>query len=435
MPKIYGERVPDAQTVATLPAYVPQDLVARQTPPLHARHLDVGYRGRSVPYWLGRLGHEKAAIGREFLTHVAPYGLRCDISVDEDERIYGQAWYRFLESCRATLGTESGASIADYDGAVENAVKTYLVRHPHASFDELERDVLSPYEGNVMINVISSRIFEAAALRTAMILFPGDYSGAIEPWRHYIPLERDFANIAEVVERVRDLPFLEAVTSRAYADLIASDRYSLRRFVEQFDAVVDGAELRGSPEKRAFRRASLRRALPPPRPPSRLRFAAGKAAQPLAMATLVARDRAVRQLGLAVALDRELRARVGVRRLAGDLWRLAALRRGHALGLFDVSPTVECDGSTLILTSRPPATADGGNRVEVADGQIDAVVWNHALVADTVPLLGRGSIPTSVGTHGVSGAHAFQTVVQAWQRFPDAARTTLEPLLGERAGG
>jgi len=144
MPKIYGERVPDAQTVATLPAYVPQDLVARQTPPLHARHLDVGYRGRSVPYWLGRLGHEKAAIGREFLTHVAPYGLRCDISVDEDERIYGQAWYRFLESCRATLGTESGASIADYDGAVENAVKTYLVRHPHASFDELERVLARP---------------------------------------------------------------------------------------------------------------------------------------------------------------------------------------------------------------------------------------------------------------------------------------------------
>ena len=40
------------------------------------------------------------------------------------------------------------------------------------------------------MHVISSRVFEAIASRCLLILFKGDYSGIIKPWKHYLPLEK-----------------------------------------------------------------------------------------------------------------------------------------------------------------------------------------------------------------------------------------------------
>ena len=60
VPAIYGQRLPGVQTVTTLAGYVPDQLVGRRVPPLEARAIDVGYRGRAVPYWLGGSGRTKS---------------------------------------------------------------------------------------------------------------------------------------------------------------------------------------------------------------------------------------------------------------------------------------------------------------------------------------------------------------------------------------
>ena len=322
--KIYGSRLPEVKITTTLASFVPDELVDRVTLPLAERPIDVGYRGRTVPYWLGRLAYEKWAIGVEFAASAERFGLKCDIAVGEDDRIYGERWNRFLASCRATLGTESGASIADFDGSVEAAVKDYLVRHADASFEEVERSVLAPHEGNVRINVISPRQFEAAALRTAMVLHPGEYSRVVEPWTHYIPLEKDFSNIAEVAERIRDLLFLVELTERTYTDLVASGRYSLRRFVSEFDDEIERlSSARSAATKRGYRRARRRGLVTATL--LRLRSLAGKAALPLARTLVWSRDAAVRRLARLHGKTHSLR---------DDLWRLAALRRGVRIGHF-----------------------------------------------------------------------------------------------------
>jgi hypothetical protein len=51
-------------------------------------------------------------------------------------------------------------------------------------------------------------------------MFPGEYSGIVEPWRHYVPLEKDFSNMAEVAARLRDDRFVTELTERAHADLV-----------------------------------------------------------------------------------------------------------------------------------------------------------------------------------------------------------------------
>jgi hypothetical protein len=86
---------------------------------------------------------------------------------------------------------------------------------------------------------ISPRVFEAAALGTPMVMFPGRYSDIVSPGEHYIELKKDFSNVDAVLEQLQDIGSLEAVAGRAYDHLIASGNYDYPRFVETVDAVID----------------------------------------------------------------------------------------------------------------------------------------------------------------------------------------------------
>jgi hypothetical protein len=258
------DRLPGVKKLNTLAGYVPDYLVNVQAPALEQRPLEVGYRSRDLPFWLGRLGHEKALIVKRFCEHAPAYDLKADVSSREEDRLYGPLWTSFIRSCRTMLGTESGASIADFDGSLQAKVADYLHEHPGADFEEVHAAILHAFEGNVLVSCVSPRAFETAALGTAMVLFPGEYSGILRPWEHYIPLEKDFSNFAEVVRKIRDLDFLRDLTRRAYQDLIASERYSYRAFIRDFDGVVDAhAGHVGSASKTAYHRDLMADQEPP----------------------------------------------------------------------------------------------------------------------------------------------------------------------------
>ena len=87
-------------------------------------------------------------------------------------------------------GTESG-SIIDFTGEIEYDLNFYQAFHPFACLSDLPKKYLST-DGKLEIQVISPRCFEAAALGTVMVLFPGNYSGILIRDRHYIGLERLF---------------------------------------------------------------------------------------------------------------------------------------------------------------------------------------------------------------------------------------------------
>lgn len=426
--QVYGPRLPGITTITTLPGLVPDELVGRSVPPTHERPVDVGYRARDVPYWLGRVGREKVEIGSGFQERAGRYGLRCDISSSEKRRIYGEAWNRFLASCKATLGTTSGASILDTDGSIETQVREYLVRRPDADFEEVESAILAQYEGNGTISVASPRLFEAAALRTAMILFPGDYSGVVQPNVHYIPLERDFSNMDRVVEKLRDAKLCEELTRNAYDDLVASGRYSLSTFVSEFDELVSArSRPRSSGTHRSYRRARLSRQLSSWRDPSRLRTFIGSSLTPPVTLLLVLRDGAVRRLAF-TARDS---------RLTGDLWRLAALRRtARRWGPFHVRAALESEGRRLIFESIPGPPGPNGSetlapavRTALSSGSLDEILWNHSTIGPTMPLIANGLLAVPVGYRGVPGAYGFDELVEFSRRAPEPVMEALEPLL------
>lgn len=230
-------RFPATEFLPTLTGYVPEDpMLERYARPFEERDTLIAYRGRKLPAVYGALGFEKYRIGVEMKIFAEMRGLPVDIEVDDAKRIYGSAWYEFLGSARATLGTESGANVFDFDGSLKAEIARLQLANPEITFEEISAKVLAGHEGRVQMNQISPKIFEAIRLRTALILFEGSYSGVVYPDVHYIPLRKDFSNIDEVISKVQDDQFLRDLTQRAFEDIVASGRYSYRTFVEGIDA-------------------------------------------------------------------------------------------------------------------------------------------------------------------------------------------------------
>jgi len=458
IPRVWSaERLPGTVKIGTLAGYVPESLIGVPVRPLDDRPIDIGYRGRELPYWLGRLGQDKVRIAQGVLARAKKYGLRCDIAWTEKDRIYGRAWTEFIGSCRAILGTESGASITDFDGSIEERVRTYLAQYPGADFEEVHRATLTEFEANVRMNVISPRIFEAVALRTPMILFPGEYSGVIRPWDHYIPLEPDFSNMDEVVERLRDTQGLETMRDRAYEDVVRTGRYSPRVFVRELDESIERyAVPRGRSRKMWYHAALAERRVE--RAARLIRFrgrfhgsAIGRLAKRSVAAViglkLVLRYREARQLLFLALRCREVRQAVRPATLLKELLRLWVLRKtcGDMRSVrerFRVSIRLERTGVEFRSHGAPVKECRDDRdfrrprwTAEIADAAIDAfhagkfaVVWNHSALGEQVsyPLTRRTWVGLKMGERGVHDFPAFRGVAV---HFPEQAWAVLAAVL------
>jgi hypothetical protein len=254
--------LPRVTRINVLTGYVESALLKMERRPLAARPIDVAYRGRDVPMWLGELGQDKVRIAARFSADAPRFGLVTDISTQERDRIYGDAWVLFLTNCKAVLGTESGASVFDFTGEIKRRVEETVWSNPALPFEEVSKLHFEEMEGRILCNVISPRCFEAAALGTLMILYEGEYSGRLVPWRHYVPLRKDHSNMEEVVEILRDLPRAQQIADRAYAEVACNPENGYQLFVDHVDLAIAHSceknvwQRRSAYEDRAFLYAS-----------------------------------------------------------------------------------------------------------------------------------------------------------------------------------
>jgi glycosyltransferase involved in cell wall biosynthesis len=225
--------------LTTLTGYVPLNLGGRSAPrALSERRNLIGYRGREIGFKYGDLAWEKVEIGRGMKAICEAEGVPADIAWDTASRIYGDRWFDFLNDCRATLGTESGSNVFDFDGRLKQRIEDELRVNPSATYAEVHAKYLRDHEGRIIQNQISPKAFEAIACRTALVLFEGRYSDVLTPWTHYLPLKKDFSNAREILAKLRDDAFVEGLTARAYDDIVASGKYGYENFIRGVDEVL-----------------------------------------------------------------------------------------------------------------------------------------------------------------------------------------------------
>ncbi len=264
-----------AERVISVPHALNPDLFNADTPYEH-RPIDVGMRSYRYPPYLG--DDDRNRIMDFFSREAKHYGLNVDI--DTNHRFSPRDWADFLSRCRTVLATETGSWYLSPSDDLVKEIHAYaqknrtglvipeksflrkLARFLPASlksplmnvlkkgpvkygvFEDEKLDYGEIYErffkntprAPVYTKAISSRNFDAIGTRTCQIAFPGRYSDILEPNRHYIPLQPDFSNIDEVVEKLRDEKIWRRIVDEAY-DLAMTSHTYRHRAQQVHDAV------------------------------------------------------------------------------------------------------------------------------------------------------------------------------------------------------
>lgn len=199
---------------------------------LRERSIDLGQRVRDMPPHLGRLAQAKARQAVTLANAAKNVGFNVDVSTRVEDSFIGAAWFEFLSSCKFTVGMKGGASLHDPYGLTHTKVQAYLARRPGATFDEIERKCFRGKDMKHEFTAISPRLFEASLAGTCQILERDDYLGVLEPWRDYIPLNRDFSNLDEVLDVMKDMERCQEIVTNARIALVDSQMFDYSQLVE-----------------------------------------------------------------------------------------------------------------------------------------------------------------------------------------------------------
>ena len=229
---LYPSQVRNFSISELLTGYVTEEhlLRLRKSDCLGDRPFDVVYRGRKLPDWYGHLGDLKWKISDRLAQRAESNKLRVNVSYREEDRIYGQDWFEFLESGVIAVGTPSGSSFLDLFGK-HNEVTNYI--------DPVIIDDGDPINANY--TAISPKIFDYIASRNLLALTPGDYSNLIEPRKHFMELDEAADNIEEILEFSRTKSAEDMIDS-AVNEILLNPRFHLREYSRQIDLIFSQFE-------------------------------------------------------------------------------------------------------------------------------------------------------------------------------------------------
>ncbi len=249
--KVYKSLNDKTKIIETLPSYISEELLNKnlELPKINKRKIDIFYRSREI-WECGSFGYEKQQIFKYFKKNV-PKEFIIDIDTDEFKRIYGEKYLKKIMNSKTILGTESGSSLIDYNSEIKNNLLSFREEFPNKTFYEFEKEFLKKIDNKTTIKVISPRCFEAAALKTTMILFKGNYSGILLPNIHYIPLEKDFSNFSEIIKKLKDHKYLQKIADQAFKDIAKNPKYHFKKFIQDFDATLKSVN-----KKKIFKKRS-----------------------------------------------------------------------------------------------------------------------------------------------------------------------------------
>ncbi len=208
--------------------YIDESLIDRPTQPFQARTIDIGYRAKKLPPYFGRVGQTKWTIGRDVARLATNTGLNVDIELGDKGTLFGDAWLKFIDNSKFTLGANSGSSLLDPTGEIQRHVRAYLAANPDATFETVEAACFAGQEGLYSFTAISPRVLEAALLDSAQILVDGDYSDIIKPGEHYIPIRQDASNFEEVRAAMSDTNEVIKMIKRCRETILSVDALRYR---------------------------------------------------------------------------------------------------------------------------------------------------------------------------------------------------------------
>jgi hypothetical protein len=202
--------------------------IASRNIPIADRPIDLSYRGRKLPDWMGLTGTLKGNIPNLLQKNLADSveNLQVDASADEKSRIYGDKWFDFLLRTKVTIGTPSGSDYLDLHGKYsENWIR---------QDGRIEYSRNEPIKANY--NVISPRYFDYVAAGNLIALTSGSYSG-IPNEKDYVKIEADMSDIKNVLQFSKSVS-AQKMIDRSKLRVLSSDGLKYSDYVRQVEDVI-----------------------------------------------------------------------------------------------------------------------------------------------------------------------------------------------------
>ena len=197
--------------------------------PLSERRYSVGYRVNKLGPRFGKAAHKKV--------HAATVLAEICMSVDRPfdishERLSAKRWQMLLRNSTATAGAESGCSVFDLNGNLDQQIRSWRDDPENKGRDEwaMYEPLIEPLEGKVKHSTLGPRIWEAIEVGTALILVPGEYRGILKPGEHYEPLHLDGSNNERIRWLLMNPEEMQAMVERTQ-NLLFDPRFQYRTFV------------------------------------------------------------------------------------------------------------------------------------------------------------------------------------------------------------
>ena len=188
------------------------------------RPVDIGFIGDV--YWPFVGDRERTDLIEAFEREGQRWGFNCQI---RKQRIARPEWAAFLNTCKGTIGAESGTYYLNDRGRLLAAAREYnLLQRPEASFEEVFEKFYRGQRREMSGKSISSRHFEPIGTKTCQILLEGEYNGVLVADEHYISVRKDLSNIEDAVWRFKDEGYRQAIVDRAYEHVMANHTYAHR---------------------------------------------------------------------------------------------------------------------------------------------------------------------------------------------------------------
>ena len=232
-----GIRMAQLMTGYSRPGSLPKSVQIR---PLADRPIVLGYRVTPQVWRWGAKGYLKVEVGRRMLEACKARSIAADIAWTEEAKIYGDSWLAFNASCRGVLGSPTGADIFDWHGDLQQREVAFREQRPEATYNDFISEI-GAQPVSFETGQLSPRVFEATLTKTPLVMIRSGYSGVINAEEHYLPVEPDFSNIDQVLDRMMDLDALTAMAQRAYVRLIESSDFTFKGLAARIDAELEQA--------------------------------------------------------------------------------------------------------------------------------------------------------------------------------------------------
>lgn len=197
--------------------YINDEIIKYWEKPKHFkdRKIDIFYRASNLPANYGFLGQLKKEIAERFLNHpILLKNFKIDISTKKEDLLLGEDWYKRLGDSKFCLVAPSGSSLHDPKGLIRESIINFIKSNGSIQFKDIENKCFKNQDKKNIFTMISPRNIEAALSKTVQIALIDSYSNIMSPDVHYIPLNKDYSNIDEVIKKLKNEKLYNKIASQ-----------------------------------------------------------------------------------------------------------------------------------------------------------------------------------------------------------------------------